>query len=293
MATRKKALARGLASLVSSDIQEQTSSEQGNQRTLKLSSIVADPEQPRKEFDQEKLAELATSLEEIGMIQPITVTENQEKPGQYLIVAGERRWRAAKLIKMDEVPVIIKDLNDQNRREIALVENIQRENLSILEEAYAYQELIKKFKIKQDQLAKRLGKSRSSISNTLRILKLPEEIIEMIGSEKISFGHAKAIMTVKETQAQINLAKKIVAEKLSVRATEDIVGRVVLIDNRKGISKNKTEKTNDFFEHAEALQKNLASKVSIKSRNNNAGKISIQFHSREELERIVEAICRN
>ena len=254
-----------------------------------INKIAPNESQPRKEFRQEELQELSDSIKALGVIQPIIVRKNPSNPDSFQIVAGERRWRASSLAGLSQVPVIIKDLKDKETLEIALVENIQRQNLNAVEEARAYQALIDEFSLTQKDLSDRLGKNRSSIANYLRILKLPNEVLDMIASEAISMGHAKSILSVKEPSAQINLAKKVVNENLSVHSLENIVGRVVILKsgNKKTSKKNKTSK---YPEIEDKLKNKLGTKVKIKSINENAGSIEISYFSKEELERIIDLI---
>ena len=301
----RKALGRGLSALISTPavpVEKSATAEikqmpaakvhaiqknTGNVQFLDLAQIAPNQSQPRKEFNQTELQELCDSIKSLGVLQPIIVRPDPTNKSSYQIVAGERRWRASQLAKLIQVPVIIRDLEDRETLEIALVENIQRQNLTPVEEARAYQALIDEFNFSQQELAARVGKDRSSIANYLRILKLPNQVLELISENKISLGHAKAILSVKEPKAQINLANKVIKENLSVRALEDIVGRVVVLK-----SKGKTRKTikSAFPEIEEKLKKKLGTKVSIKHQKTGAGSVEIQYYSEEELERVLDLI---
>ena len=252
---------------------------------LKLSDIEPNREQPRKNFDEDALLELAESIKQFGVLQPLLV---QKKDDYYEIIAGERRWRAAKLAGLKEVPVIIKDFSDQEVVEIALIENIQRDNLNPIEEAMAYKRLMEEFELKQDEVATKVSKSRASITNSLRLLKLDPRVQKMLEEEMISTGHARALLAISNKDKQYEIAQKVFDEKLSVRDIEK------LVKDLKKIKKNKKEEkdVHDFLytELEESMKQILGSKVSIKNKKNNKGKIEIEYYSRDELERIVDMI---
>lgn len=294
----KKPLGRGLSALVSTpsvSIKKAASPEQDNSVqfssenrivTLDIEKIARNTEQPRQEFKQLELEELAESIKSLGVIQPILV----RSLGQgYQIVAGERRFRAAKLAGLTQVPVIIRDLDDRQTLEIALVENIQRQNLNPVEEAKAYDALINEFDISQQDLAERVGKSRSNIANYLRVLKLPEDVLDLLAAGKISMGHAKAIASVKEPAAQINLANKVIKDELSVRQLEDIVGRVVVVGGQRR-PKQRLDANIAYSDLENRLKNVLGTKVRIKCNKNASGSIVVEFYSEEELGRIVDLI---
>lgn len=255
---------------------------------ISISSIYANPNQPRKNFSENELSELSSSIKELGVLQPILVKKDDN--GKYMIVAGERRYRASKLANLNKVPVIIKDFDDRTTMEVALVENIQRSNLNVIEEARAYQALIDDFNVSHENLAKRLGKSRSNITNYIRLLSLPDKILDLVKNQTISMGHARALLTVKEPAVQANLAKKCIDEKLSVRDLEAIVGRKIsLEEDKKELSKSDKIQEKYYPEIVDELRKILGTKVSIKhDKKKKAGKISIQYFSESELNRIVE-----
>ena len=308
-ASKKTGLGRGLRALVSTQAIPQgattatpdpmvapTSPESSIENTdsdavrfLKPSQLLPNPEQPRKEFEPQELQELADSIKAMGLLQPILVRPGSDNPAEYEIIAGERRWRASCLAELETVPVIIKDFSDQETLEAALVENIQRSDLSPVEEARAYQLIMEKGNLSQQTLSEKVGKDRASISNYIRLLKLPEEILSLVENGRLSMGHAKAILTVKEPSAQKNLAKKVIEEKLSVRALEDIVSRVVTLKNDK--KKKKSVAKTAFPEVVDRLRESLGTKVSINhNEKQGKGKIEIQYFSEDELDRLVEKL---
>lgn len=250
---------------------------------LNINEVEPNREQPRKNFNEDALQELSESIKQHGIIQPIVVTK---KDDYYQIIAGERRWRAAKLAKLKEVPVIIKDYTPEEVMEIALIENIQREDLNPVEEALAYQNLIEEYKLKQDEVAERVSKSRTAITNSIRLLKLDKRILDMLVDEQISSGHARALLAVSDKEEQYNLAMKIFDERLSVRETEKIVKS--MSKPKKVKEKEKIE--NDFIyrDLENQLRDIIGTKVTINPKTNKKGKIEIEYYSQEELEKIVE-----
>jgi len=268
-------------------------------RYLPLESLKPNPDQPRQHFNDEEIQELSESISTLGVIQPILVRKARAGEG-FEIVAGERRWRASKQAGLSEVPVIISDLDDKECLEVALVENIQRSNLSPMEEARAYKKLSDEFSLSHQEIADRVGKKRASISNFLRLLNLPAEVIKYIEDKALSMGHAKAILTIKEPSAQLSLARKVIKENLSVRALEDVVARVVVLDVGQSRASNieepgrgaaKAKQTSALSEVEERLRRSLGTKVSIKHRRNGRGKLELEYFSEQELDRIVDHIC--
>jgi ParB family transcriptional regulator, chromosome partitioning protein len=262
-----------------------------------ITSVTPNPEQPRKEFRQEDLNELSASIKTMGVLQPIIVRQASEENGapSYQIIAGERRWRASVLAELSEIPVIVKSFDDQTVMEAALVENIQRADLNPIEEARAYQAIIDTHKLSQQQVADRVGKERASVANALRLLKLPDDIISLIHDGLLSRGHAKAILTVKEPSAQRSLARKVLDEKLSVRALEEIVSRIVVLDVKKKPVKNQTviDKEPPFGHIVERLRGTLGTKVAIQhSEKTGRGKIELHYFSEAELERLIEFMTK-
>lgn len=252
---------------------------------LKINQVEPNRDQPRKEFDEDSLLELADSIKQFGVLQPLLV---QKKKDYYEIIAGERRWRAAKLAGIKEVPVLIKDYTEQEIVEISLIENIQRENLNPIEEAMAYKRLLEEFNLKQDEVAERVSKSRTAVTNSMRLLKLSDRVQQMIVDDMISTGHARALLAIDDEEQQYLLANKIFDEKLSVRETEKLVKS--LKNPKKPVKKEKTEHT-FVYENLEERMKNImGTKVSVNAKSNGKGKIEIEYYSEEELERIYDLI---
>lgn len=250
---------------------------------VKLSQIEPNKSQPRKNFNEDSLMELSESIKQFGVIQPLIV---QKRDDYYEIIAGERRWRAAKMAGLKEIPVIIKDYSDEEIMEIALIENLQREDLNPIEEAMAYKKLLKDYNLKQDEIAEKVSKSRVAITNSMRLLKLPEEIQNMIVDEMISSGHGRALLAVEDEKTQLSLANKVFDEKLSVRETEKLVKA---LSNPKE-KKEKEEYTDSFiYEKFEnEFKEIIGTNVSIKRKSKEKGKIEIDYYSNEDLERIME-----
>ena len=260
---------------------------------LKISDIEPNRNQPRKEFNEDALVELADSIKKYGIIEPLVVTK---KGKMYEIIAGERRWRAARLAGLKEVPVIIGDYTDKERMEVALIENLQREDLNPIEEALAYQSLIEEYQLKQDEVAERVSKSRSTITNSLRLLNLSEKVRQMVVDDMISTGHARALLAISDPDVQYETALTVFDEGLSVRDTEQMVKSVNNI--LKESDEKKDNKSEDLSNEAlkavisqleENLKTTLGSKVSIKSKGKK-GKIEIEYVSSEDLERIIHII---
>ncbi|MBS5955300.1 MAG: ParB/RepB/Spo0J family partition protein [Clostridiales bacterium] len=262
-------------------------SETGKEMFLKLSSIEPNRNQPRNEFKEDSLLELAESMKEYGVLQPLLV---QKKGDFYEIIAGERRWRAAKLAGLKEVPVVIREYTKQQSMEIALIENVQREDLNPIEEAKAYQRLMQEFSLKQEEIAARVAKNRVTITNSMRLLKLDERVQDMLIQNQITGGHARALLSVEDQELQFQLAGKIVAESLSVREVEKLV---------KSLSKKKEPKEKKeedvslsliFRELEDRMKSAMGTKVSINRKDKNKGRVEIEYYSEAELERIVELI---
>ena len=282
MSAKKMGLGRGLNTLIpKAPIVDEEDVEQVKKKVSR-SSKTKKKEETKKELT---LQELADSIKQYGMLQPILVTP---KDDFYEIIAGERRWRAAKQAGLNEVPVMIRKYNENEIVEIALIENIQRDNLNPIEEAMAYKRLMEEFELKQDEVATKVSKSRASITNSLRLLKLDPRVQKMLEEEMISTGHARALLAISNKDKQYEIAQKVFDEKLSVRDIEK------LVKDLKKIKKNKKEEkdVHDFLytELEESMKQILGSKVSIKNKKNNKGKIEIEYYSRDELERIVDMI---
>jgi len=253
--------------------------------TVRLSKIEPNREQPRKEFREEQLQELAESIKQYGVLQPLLV---QKKGSMYEIIAGERRWRAAKLAGLKEVPVVIREYSKQQAMEIALIENIQRESLNPLEEAQAYQQLMQEFHLKQEEIAARVSKNRSTITNSMRLLKLAPEVQKMLVEGQITSGHARALLTLEDPQKQVMLANRIVKESLSVREVEKAVKQMGKPAKEKKKKEVDTSLEVIFQSLEERLKGIMGTKINIVRRDKNKGRIEIEYYSQEDLERIIE-----
>ena len=252
---------------------------------VKISSVEPNVNQPRKQFDEDALLELSESIKQYGVLQPLLVSDKKD---YYEIIAGERRWRAAKLAGLKEVPVIVKDFSEQELVEISLIENIQREDLNPVEEAMAYKRLIDEFHLKQDEIAERVGKSRTAVTNAMRLLKLSEKVQQMLIDEMITAGHARAILSIADKEKQESIAMKIFDEKLSVRETEALVKR--MLEPPKTAKKSKFSSAEDaIYESLEEKMKSImGTRVQIHRKKNDKGKIEIEYYSKDELERIID-----
>lgn len=294
----KRGLGKGLDSLIPTNVMMESevkhatvstasSAEEGKDGTLmvKLSKVEPNREQPRKNFDEDSLQELAESLKQFGMLQPILV---QNRGDYYEIIAGERRWRAAKIAGLKEVPVIVRELTDQEIVEISLIENIQREDLNPIEEAQAYKRLLTEFHLKQDEVAERVSKSRTAVTNSMRLLKLCDEVQKMVVDDMISTGHARALISIEDPEEQYLVAQKIFDEKLSVREVEKLV-KDLHKPPKPPKEENKTLQA-IYQEISERLKQSLSTKVSVSAKQNGAGKIEIEFYNHEDLERLLERI---
>ena len=303
MAVKRNGLGKGLDSLIpnkndkteknvkkvakSDDIKvkKEESTLKNGEMMVKINQVEPNRDQPRREFDEDSLMELADSIKQFGILQPLIV---QKKKDYYEIIAGERRWRAAKLAGIKEVPVIVKEYTDQEIVEISLIENIQRENLNPIEEAMAYKRLLEEFSLKQDEVAERVSKSRTAVTNSMRLLKLSERVQQMIIDDMISTGHARALLAIDDEEQQYILANKIFDEKLSVRETEKLVK--ALKNPKKEVKKQKLEHTFVYQNIEEQMKNIIGTKVSVNAKANGKGKIEIEYYSEEELERIYDLI---
>ena len=250
---------------------------------LKINDVEPNKNQPRRTFNEDSLIELSESIKQHGIVQPLVVAKQKD---YYEIIAGERRWRAAKIAGLKEVPVIIKDYSPQEIMEVALIENIQREDLNPIEEAKAYKNLIDEYNLKQDQVAEKVSKSRTAVTNALRLLKLDDRVQEMLINENISSGHARALLGLDDAEKQYNIATQIFDEKLSVRETEKLVKQ---INRPEQPPKPKKELKNDFVyrDIEEKLKEKIGTKVNINRKTEDKGKIEIEYYSPEELEKIL------
>lgn len=270
---------------VAVDTKKSSQQETSNgERMMKISMIEPNREQPRKKFDEDALQELSESIKQYGILQPLLVSDKKD---YYEIVAGERRWRAAKMAGLKEVPVVVKEFSTQEIVEISLVENIQREDLNPVEEAMAYKRLIDEFHLKQDEIAERVSKSRTAVTNSMRLLKLDSRVQQMMVDEMISAGHARAILAISDPEQQYNAAMKVFDEKLSVRETEKLVKSILTPTKKKPVVSNPTEDA--IYESLEEKMKGITgTRVFIHRKKNNKGKIEIEYYSRDDLDRIID-----
>ena len=296
MAAKKGGLGKGLNALIPPSTEEKKSPEKVNsalvsetdkETLVNITKIEPNRTQPRKNFDEDALQELSDSIKQFGVIQPLIV---QDRKDHYEIIAGERRWRAAKKAGLKEVPVIIKNYTDQEIVEISIIENIQREDLNPIEEALAYKRLLEEFNLKQDQVAERVSKSRTAVTNSMRLLKLCDKVQQMIIDEMITTGHARAILSIEDPEEQYNLAQKIFDEKLSVREVEK------LMKNHGKPAKEKKMKNSQleviYQDIEEKLKQKLGAKVVINSKGNGAGKMEIEFYTHDDLEKLVDMLSK-
>jgi len=254
------------------------------ERLVKISSVEPNLNQPRRHFDEDALLELSESIKQYGVLQPLLVSDKKD---YFEIIAGERRWRAAKMAGLKEVPVVVKEFTDQEIVEISLIENIQREDLNPIEEAMAYKRLMEEFHLKQDEIADRVAKSRTAVTNSMRLLKLSSKVQEMVIADMISAGHARALLGISDEALQETTAMKVFDEKLSVRETEKLVKNLVSPAKKVKTEKNTAEDA--IYESLEEKMKGImGTKVSIQRKKNNKGKIEIEYYSRDELERIID-----
>ena len=295
----KRGLGKGLDSLIPNKMEDETkkaavtagskevSQEDGPVTIVNITKVEPNRDQPRKNFDEDALEELAESIKQYGLLQPILV---QDRKTYYEIIAGERRWRASKKAGLKEVPVIIRNYSEQEIVEISLIENIQRENLNPIEEAAAYKRLLTEFNLKQEEVAERVSKSRTAVTNSMRLLKLDERVQQMVIEGMISTGHARALLAIEDGELQFQMATKVYNEKLSVRDVEKLV---------KNFGKEKTAKKEENTQQAavfqdleEKMKAALGTKVSINRKNDQKGKIEIEYYSMDELERLMEILMK-
>ena len=277
---KKKGLGKGLEALLIDNSTEELSSSSAVK--LKLSEIEPNKNQPRKNFDEEALAELSHSIELHGVIQPLLVRPMPD--GSYQLVAGERRWRASRMAGLTEVPVVIKELTDAQVAELALVENLQREDLDPIEEALGYKELSEKYDYTQEEISNLVGASRPAIANALRLLTLPEEIIKLVSSKELSAGHARALLTLEDDKAKIELAKLVIKEDISVRETERLARKQIKTEP----TGKKTKKRNPYYDEVElALSDVLQRKVRV-TKSTKKGAIEIEFFDDEDLKKLIK-----
>ncbi len=292
----KKGLGKGLDSLITNKVEKpvepnnEVKADNANGAVLmNINKVEPNREQPRKKFDEDALLELSESIKQFGVLQPLLVTERDD---YFEIIAGERRWRAAKLAGIKEVPVIIKKLTEQEIMEISLIENIQREDLNPIEEAQAYKRLLTEFNLKQDEVAERVSKSRTAVTNAMRLLKLNEKVQQMLIDEMLTTGHARALLAIEDQEKQYEVAQRIFDEKLSVRDTEKLVKN---IQNEKPDAPVSTNKIDPqllavYRDLEEQMKVVLGTKVYINPKDEKKGKLEIEYYSQDELDRIIDLL---
>ena len=294
----KKGLGKGLDSLIADKVSTKQMAKTETPTTLKsehaadavmmeIAKVEPNRDQPRQKFDEDALLELAESIKQFGVLQPLLV---QERDDYYEIIAGERRWRAAKLAGIKKIPVIIKKLTAQEIMEISLIENIQREDLNPIEEALAYKRLLTEFNLKQDEVAERVSKSRTAVTNAMRLLKLNDKVQQMVIDEMLTTGHARALLGINDQEKQYELAQKIFDEKLSVRDTEKLV-KSIQNEKKTNVRKEINPKLEAIYHDLEEQMKGiLGTKVSINHKDEKKGKVEIEYYSQEELDRIIDLL---
>ncbi len=305
MATKSRGLGKGLDALIAPSAvagkketekgeskkavtqNTDSSTESGGETLVKITLVEPNPNQPRKNFDDEALAQLADSIKQHGIFQPITV---QDRGNHYEIIAGERRWRAAKLAGLKEVPVIIKHYTEEEIFEIALIENLQREDLNPIEEALAYKQLSERFNLKQEEVAEKVSKSRSAVTNSMRLLKLCDKVQQMIVEDKLSTGHARAIIPIEDEEQQLALAEKIVKDKLSVRDVEKLIKNISKPTPEKKVKQEDESLNAVYRDIEEKLKAKLGTKVSISPKGDGSGSLNIEFYSHDDLEHLIEVL---
>lgn len=284
----KRGLGKGLGALIREESVVETTTElEKDVRVIKITQIEPNKSQPRTDFDEEKLNALAGSIAEYGVLQPIVVKLNQN--GFYTIVAGERRWRAARIAKLKEIPAIVKSFDEKSEKEVALIENLQRENLNAIEEALGIKELMETYGLTQEEVSKKIGKSRSAVANSVRLIQLPERVKKHIKDGAITMGHARALLAL-SNETEINtVAEKIIAEDFSVRQTENYIKSLSKEKKTKTVSKTEQQIMHHIKSLEETLSSSLGTKIKIVHKNNK-GKIEIPYYSTEDFERIIKLI---
>ncbi len=290
-----RGLGKGLDSLIPNAVGEAKAKKEningkdekgGPETIVKITMVEPNRKQPRKNFDEDSLQELSDSIRQFGLIQPILV---QDRKDHYEIIAGERRWRAAKMAGLKEIPVIIRDYSEQEIMEISLIENIQREDLNPIEEAQAYKRLLTEFNLKQDEVAERVSKSRAAVTNSIRLLKLCDNVQQMVIDDMISTGHARALLAVEDPEEQYTIAQRIFDEKLSVRDVEKLMKNM---NKPAKTPKKQDDKTMEaiYLDIEEKLKERLSTKVTITSKGDGAGKIEIEFYNHDDLDRLMDLL---
>ena len=292
----KKGLGKGLDSLITNKVEKpaepsvEVKVDNANGAVLmNINKVEPNREQPRKKFDEDALLELSESIKQFGVLQPLLVTERDD---YFEIIAGERRWRAAKMAGIKEVPVIVKKLTEQEIMEISLIENIQREDLNPIEEAQAYKRLLTEFNLKQDEVAERVSKSRTAVTNAMRLLKLNEKVQQMLIDDMLTTGHARALLAIEDQDKQYEAAQKIFDEKLSVRDTEKLVKNIQNEKPDAPVSANKIDPQllAVYRDLEEQMKSVLGTKVYINPKDEKKGKLEIEYYSQDELDRIIDLL---
>ncbi|GEQ19434.1 MULTISPECIES: ParB/RepB/Spo0J family partition protein [Clostridium] len=283
---KKFALGKGLSALIPEDLVESEQQDEKGKMLIPLNEIRNDNNQPRKAFDNDKIAELTESIKTHGIIQPLILRKSDD--GLYVIVAGERRWRAAKMAGLKDVPAIVMELSEKDVLEISLIENIQRQDLNPIEEASAYKKLLSDFNLTQEDLSKRIGKSRTAITNTMRLMNLDIRVQQYIIEGIITEGHGRALLGIKDKEIQYELSQKVIDENLSVRELERLVKRI--LEGKTSEEKETNNELNPYYKEIKnQLQSYFGTKVNI-SNKNNKGKIEIEYYSQDDLQRILDII---
>lgn len=283
----KRGLGKGIDSMIPTGSTSKSAKEEKGVMIVDLNDIEPKKDQPRKLFNEDRLNELAESIKQHGIVEPLIVIK---KDDYYEIVAGERRWRAARIAGLKEAPVVVKDYTPEQVVEIALIENLQREDLNPIEEAKAYKQLIDDYNLKQDDIAEKVSKSRTTITNSLRLLKLDERVQNMVIEECISSGHARALLAVEDKEEQYEIACKVFDRKMSVRETESIIKQLKKRENPR--QKESLQNQEIYADIEEKLKQSMGTKVSINRKTNTKGKIEIEYYSEDELDRIVDIILK-
>jgi ParB family chromosome partitioning protein len=291
MSAKKRALGRGLDALLGSGPQLGTIIHPAGSpsliENLDINHLVSNPYQPRKSMDQDSLEELAQSIEKQGILQPLVV---RQVDGQYQIVAGERRWRAAARAGLETVPVIVREFNDQEMLELALIENIQREALNAVEEAEAYRQLVEEFALTQDQVAERVGKSRVAVTNSLRLLRLPRTILNWVEDRSLSAGHARALLPIENEETQLAVSREIMTAELSVRAAERRVRQILEGSPATAKTSEKLKKPNEIVDLEDQIRVHLGLRVKIRAKSNISGKVEVYYSSLDEFNHFIQQI---
>ena len=291
---KKTGLGKGLDALipqsveVENNVERKTETENKDQILwVKLSRLEPDPEQPRKDFGEDEINELADSIKTHGVFQPLLV---QKKDRGYMIVAGERRWRAAKIAGLHEVPVIVREWNEQEKVEIQLLENLQRQKLNPIEEGQAYKRLLSDYGLKQDELGERIGKNRVTITNAMRLLKLDQRVQQMVIEGKLRQGHARSLLPITDGEKQYEMAQRIFDEEMTVREIEKMVRDFVKPPKKKEIKKDNEALDLILRKYEDEIRESIGAKISIKAKDNKRGRIEIEYYSPEELEELVKKL---